>query len=77
MEGRRSGGLRIEPDVEPRDEVELQTEPGRLKVHEQPREGMRKKREAAGGSPSGSRRRAAGSDRSPFEPEANVGRREE
>ena len=68
LEGRRSGGLRIELDVEPREEVELQTEPGRLKVQEQPREGMRKKREAAGGGPSGSRRRAAGSDRSPFEP---------
>ena len=54
--------------MEPREAVELQTEPGRLKVQEQPREGMRKKREAAGGSPSGSRRRAAGSDRSPFEP---------
>jgi hypothetical protein len=67
LEGRRSGGLRIEPDVR-REAVELQTEPGRLKVQEQPREGMRKKREAAGGSPSGSRRRAAGSDRSPFEP---------
>ena len=67
LEGRRSGGLRIEPDVK-REAVELQTEPGRLKVQEQPREGMRKKIEAAGGSPSGSGGRAAGSDRSPFEP---------
>jgi hypothetical protein len=67
LEGRRSGGLRIEPDVR-REAVELQTEPGRLKVQEQPREGMRKKIEAAGGSPSGSGGRAAGSDRSPFEP---------
>jgi hypothetical protein len=54
--------------MEPREAVELQTEPGRLKVQGQPEKGMRKKIEAAGGSPSGSGRRAAGSGRTPFKP---------